>query len=217
MNLDIIGKVAEGKIQEAIEEGKFDNLPGKGKPLVFDDDPATPAHIRMANKVLKNAGALPEWLQIRKDILEEREEIEKLKARLVRDNQLKRARLAALPAYHVAVRQFAEWHARSRAEMLRHLKSVNNSILKFCLIAPATAAPFAPYKIEPEMNAFDAAFPPLEGQAPLALPDARSESSRLKGLARARYQEGEGGGTLKGWAGIAGALGLGKADNEKEP
>ncbi|HLK56836.1 MAG TPA: DUF1992 domain-containing protein [Chthonomonadaceae bacterium] len=190
MNLDIIGKVAEGKIQEAIEEGKFENLPGKGKPLVFDDDPATPAHIRMANKVLKNAGALPEWLQIRKDILEEREEIIKLKTRLIRDNQAKRQRLVTLPAYHVSVRQYAEWHARSRAEVLRHYKSVNDGILKFCLIAPSTAEPLTPFRIEQEMRAFDEVFPPLEQQEAVTLPETRPEGA-LKGIARARYQENE--------------------------
>ena len=197
MNLDIIAKVAEGKIQEAIEEGKFDNLPGKGKPIVFDDDMSTPAHIRMANKVLKNAGALPEWIQIRKDILEEKEEIAKLKTRLIRDNQLKRQRLLTLPPYHVAVRQFAEWHARSRAEVLRHLKSVNTSILKFSMVAPASATSFPSYKIEQEMNAFDETFPPLDGQEPVALSEQK-EPGALKNLTRARYQEGESGGSLKG-------------------
>ena len=49
MNFEIMGRVAEQKIQEAIEEGKFDNLPGKGKPIVFDDDMFTPSHIRLAN------------------------------------------------------------------------------------------------------------------------------------------------------------------------
>ena len=63
MDAEIIAKVAERKIQEAIEEGKFDNLPGKGKPIVFDDDPMTPADLRMATKILKNAGVLPDWMQ----------------------------------------------------------------------------------------------------------------------------------------------------------
>ena len=35
---EVIARVAERKIQEAIEEGKFDNLPGKGKPIVFEED-----------------------------------------------------------------------------------------------------------------------------------------------------------------------------------
>src|SRR5689334_22802808 len=57
---DVIARVAERKIQEAIDEGAFDNLPGKGKPLVFDDDPMTPPHLRLANRILRNANVLPE-------------------------------------------------------------------------------------------------------------------------------------------------------------
>src|SRR5438105_4514526 len=97
-NLDtIIGRIAEQKIQEAIEEGQFDNLPGKGKPLVFDDDPTTPAELRMANKILKNAGVLPEWIQVQKDIQAEQKEIAALRARLLKDNQKWRNKIASLP------------------------------------------------------------------------------------------------------------------------
>ena len=50
------GRIAERKIQEAIEEGAFDDLPGKGQPIDLDDDPMTPPHLRLSNRVLKNAG-----------------------------------------------------------------------------------------------------------------------------------------------------------------
>src|SRR5260221_6764096 len=115
MNLEsIIGRIAERKIQEAIEEGQFDNLPGKGKPIVFDDDPATPPELRMANKILKNAGVLPEWVQVQKDIQAERDEIAALRARLLRDNQAWRNKVASLPEGHSTARLYAEWHATFR-------------------------------------------------------------------------------------------------------
>ena len=68
-------RVAERRIEEAMEEGKFDNLPGKGKPIVFDDDPMTPPHLRLVNRILKNANILPEWLQIYRDIEVERKQL----------------------------------------------------------------------------------------------------------------------------------------------
>ena len=34
-----IQRVAENKIREAIEQGKFDNLPGAGKPIADLDEP----------------------------------------------------------------------------------------------------------------------------------------------------------------------------------
>ena len=197
---DVIGRIAERKIQEAIEEGKFDNLPGKGKPLVFDDDPATPPHLRMANKVLKNAGVLPDWVQVQKDIVSEREEAAKQRARLIKENLARRARVANLPASHPYVTQHAEWHAKGRAAYLRRLKSVNTSILKFSMLAPSTAAPFFPYRIETEMAEFDAEFPPLPQQPAVEVtpePDAERQA-RIRAIARGQYQE-NGGGPLRQW------------------
>ena len=49
--------LAERRIEEAIERGEFDDLPGAGKPLDLDDlDPLLPEELRMAYRILKNAG-----------------------------------------------------------------------------------------------------------------------------------------------------------------
>ncbi|TJY41741.1 DUF1992 domain-containing protein [Cohnella pontilimi] len=61
--------IADEKIREAIRKGEFDNLPGAGKPLPPEDDAMVPDELRMAYKVLKNAGALPEEMQLRKDMV----------------------------------------------------------------------------------------------------------------------------------------------------
>ena len=61
-------KRAEEKIREAMDEGVFDNLPGKGKPLVLDDDRSVPEDMRLAFKILKNAGCLPIEMEVRKEI-----------------------------------------------------------------------------------------------------------------------------------------------------
>jgi hypothetical protein len=61
-------KIVEKKIQEAMQNGEFDNLPGKGKPLNFEDLSGVPEDLRMGFKVLKNAGLLPEEMQLKKEI-----------------------------------------------------------------------------------------------------------------------------------------------------
>ena len=49
--------LAERKIAAAIERGEFDDLPGAGQPLDLDDlDPLMPEELRMAYRILKNAG-----------------------------------------------------------------------------------------------------------------------------------------------------------------
>ena len=59
--------IIEAKIAEAQRAGVFDNLPGAGKPLDLDEDRLVPEDIRMAYRILKNAGYVPA------EILERRE------------------------------------------------------------------------------------------------------------------------------------------------
>lgn len=59
--LEAIALVAEAKIQEALAEGAFDNLPGAGRPLVLEDDSHLPPETRMAAKILRNSGYAAEY------------------------------------------------------------------------------------------------------------------------------------------------------------
>lgn len=61
-------KIIESRIKKAQDEGAFDNLPGKGRPLQLEDDRHIPEDLRMAYKVLKNADCLPPEVQLRKEI-----------------------------------------------------------------------------------------------------------------------------------------------------
>ena len=59
----------EQRISEAMERGDFDDLPGAGKPLATEpDDPFVPPELRMAYKILKNAGYIPEEVRLRREI-----------------------------------------------------------------------------------------------------------------------------------------------------
>ncbi len=61
-------KIVEERIKKAQEEGLFDDLPGKGKPLELEDDSHIPEDLRLAYKILKNADCLPPELQLKKEI-----------------------------------------------------------------------------------------------------------------------------------------------------
>ncbi len=52
----VLELLAEKKIAEAAERGELDDLPGAGRPLELDDDSLVPEDLRMAHRVLKNAG-----------------------------------------------------------------------------------------------------------------------------------------------------------------
>ena len=68
--MDSFQRIAENRILEAIENGLFDNLRGKGQPLKFADDSHIPLELRMAYKILKNADCLPPELELRKEIVQ---------------------------------------------------------------------------------------------------------------------------------------------------
>jgi len=82
--------VAERKIVEAIERGEFDNLEGKGEPLKFEDESHVPEELRMAYKVLRNAGALPPELELKREITQLEELLAGCEDEAEKYSQLKR-------------------------------------------------------------------------------------------------------------------------------
>ncbi|XP_048225658.1 dnaJ homolog subfamily C member 28 isoform X2 [Ricinus communis] len=64
---DIIN-VVEQRIWHSMEEGHFENLPGKGKPLNLSSNPhADPAEDTLYRILSKN-GCAPEWIELNKEI-----------------------------------------------------------------------------------------------------------------------------------------------------
>lgn len=64
---DIIN-VVEQRVWHAMEEGQFENLPGKGKPLDLDTNPhADPAEDTLY-RILNKNGCAPEWVELNKEI-----------------------------------------------------------------------------------------------------------------------------------------------------
>lgn len=64
----ILDQVAEGRIAEAMARGEFDALPGRGKPLPKDDWDMISPELRMAYRILKNAGVVPREVALRQEI-----------------------------------------------------------------------------------------------------------------------------------------------------
>jgi len=95
--LDADGKVQVGpdwdtlierQIREAMESGKFDQLPHHGKSLPNDENPYA-GDRAVAFHVLKNAGVAPPWVEANKEVVELLAE---------RDAILKRAASGSVPS-----------------------------------------------------------------------------------------------------------------------
>jgi hypothetical protein len=63
-------RIAEDRIAEAFEQGEFENLPGKGRPLDLTAYFSTPSEDRMAFSILKSAGIVPSEVELMSVIAE---------------------------------------------------------------------------------------------------------------------------------------------------
>jgi hypothetical protein len=60
--------LAEQRIAEAVSRGEFEGLPGAGRPLELDDDTLVPEELRLAYRILKNAGFVPPEVEMLNEI-----------------------------------------------------------------------------------------------------------------------------------------------------
>ena len=71
--LDLIN----AKIEAAEKDGAFDNLSGAGKPLPECADPEN----ALLNRVMKENGAMPEFVELNRELTQLREELQNTHAR----------------------------------------------------------------------------------------------------------------------------------------
>jgi hypothetical protein len=57
--MKLLDALVEQRISAAAARGELDNLPGAGELLEFGDDALVPEEVRVANRIMKNAGFVP--------------------------------------------------------------------------------------------------------------------------------------------------------------
>ena len=114
--------IAEERIREAMARGEFANLPGAGKPLPLEDDAMVREDLRIAYKILKNAGCIPPELELRKEILTLRDllrtiEDEDAKKDKIRELNYKLLKLNVMGRRTVNLDDFPEYKERILGKM----------------------------------------------------------------------------------------------------
>jgi hypothetical protein len=107
--LRVLDALAEARIEEAMREGAFDDLPGAGRPLALDDDLLVPEELRAAYRIVKNAGFVPPEIETRR----ERAHLAALIAALD-DDEARRRALAKLALIDARLEAGARRGARNR-------------------------------------------------------------------------------------------------------
>lgn len=130
--------LVEERIQEAMANGEFDNLPGAGKPLTFSHNPHLEPGQEWAFNLLKRNGMAPEWIErdktIRRDLETARKELR-----------------AAWEIFQADPGYEAYWH-QAVARFAQKLELINRQIHDFNLVAPSLTVHRSQLRLENELR-----------------------------------------------------------------
>jgi hypothetical protein len=156
--MGFLDEIAKRKIEEAIESGEWDNLPNKGQKLNLDEDPYTPEHLRLGQKLLRDAKVLPEWMQQRQDASHFLTRLQRQWQTLERHGTALRQKWLQTGSREARAK-YLQWRERARRDWQDALTKANNEILTANLKAPPVYRTVAPLRIGEELSRFDEIFP----------------------------------------------------------
>jgi hypothetical protein len=129
-------RLIDRQIREAMEAGKFDDLPFRGQRLPAEDD-AYAGEFGLAFHMLRNAGMAPPWIEANKDV-------RGLRARI--DDLVTRAPTASPYA-----------RRRDRAALESLVVEYNAAVARLNAEAPTDRQHRRPVRLEDELARYDAA------------------------------------------------------------
>jgi DnaJ family protein C protein 28 len=139
-----VSKVEE-QIQQAIADGRFDDLPGKGRPLRLDDNPYEDPEWSLAYHMLRSSGFTLPWIEAQREIQASIEEAR----RTLHYSWGWRARTGAEDAPPGLVDE--EW-AKALEKFRLHVAEINQRILTHNLEVPTEKFQLRPLSFEHELQ-----------------------------------------------------------------
>lgn len=146
----------EKQIREAIERGDFDRLPGTGKPLDLSENPYTPADWRLAFKLLQDAGMVPDWIELDKEIRRERLALDAWIKQQAQRQHTQRERMGTLSANKLieARERLSEAREKTCIEYRERAAALNRLIDLYNLKAPRADLHCERLRAEDELKKF---------------------------------------------------------------
>ena len=150
------------QIEEAMERGEFSDLPGKGEPLKLDTNPFLTPQARMANRLLKENGFTPRWVELEKEIKQEKAQLERVLVNL----KARRERLAVIIQQYphrreVISRTFEQERARGITQYSEKLENLNRKVQRVNLLMPTRNRQYALINRAEALTHFQKACPSL--------------------------------------------------------
>lgn len=141
-------RIIEEKIQAARAEGKFDNLPGHGKPLNLDDNPFADPAWEAAYSLMKEGDFRPDWLEA--DVVL-RAQLQQAQQALKRSREWRVAELATATTPQRRQQVEEEWQ-RAVARFREALQKANKQIATLNLKVPNSQLQRAPLNVDAEIE-----------------------------------------------------------------
>lgn len=138
--MSLFDRLTEEKIRAAQAAGQFDGLRGAGQPLNLNENPFEDPAARDLNRLVKEHGFRPDWLELDVDL---RQRVEKALHALRRTWQWHQATPTA--------QSQAEW-ARAQTACRTELANINRQIFLLNLKVPLEQLQRRPLDIEAEIQ-----------------------------------------------------------------
>jgi len=159
--------LVEHRIEEARNKGKFKNLKGEGAPQQMEENPYEDPEMRVAHKILSNAGFCPPWIELTKEI-----DADEARALRIWDEYRAHRRRQMDAIHRGAVTHFAELIADldgKRDRALGRLETLwletNKKINYLNATVPSDSVKRIPIAIPRQRQRFEREFPRLGGVA----------------------------------------------------
>lgn len=135
------------RIEEAMSDGAFDNLPGRGKPLKQRRNQHVPADMQLAFNLLEDHDLPPQWIGDRAEL---QRAIEKLRTTIQRQAEWHRTRLDSTQDPHAQLRLTESW-AYFVQQWEDEIKELNRRILTLNLKQPVAHLELLQLRLDEEL------------------------------------------------------------------
>jgi hypothetical protein len=138
----------EMRLREMAESGELSGLPGEGKPFADRDDASGDRWA--AAHVMKNAGVVPEWSELRIEIDARRDALVARVRRHLAWMGSRASQARRLPAERIleAAKATRDTDERVRAELASALGELNELVRRYDLIVPVASLQLVPFTLE---------------------------------------------------------------------
>lgn len=136
----------EEHIRRAIEDGKFADLPGKGKPISMDENPHEDPEWRLAHHMLRSSGFSLPWIEQRQDLEKDMASVRQALQQAWEWRSSESASRLPLAQVDAAWQQALQAFRTKGAELNRRIRDYN-------LTAPAASLQIRSLNIEGEIAA----------------------------------------------------------------